>query len=431
MNEQLLEQKVWLVAVNMGYGHQRTAYSLRSLAFNGKIINADDYQGIPKKDKKIWDNSEKFYTFISRCKDIPLVGKFIFSLYDNIQKIFSFYPKRNLSAPNFVLKQVFSLIKMGWGKDLIKKLKEKSLPLISTFYMPVFAADFFNFSGKIFCVICDADISRTWVSLKPEESKIKYFVPNERVVERLKLYGVREENIFLTGYPLPEENIGTENLEILKNDLSYRLLNLDPERRYCQEYGVLINKYLGDLPQKSNHPLTIMFTIGGAGAQKEIAIQAVQSLSKEIKEGNIKLVLSAGTRNNIKEYFKRSIQKLKLGKEVDIIFDEKIDRYFEKFNLALRKTDVLWTKPSELSFYVALGIPIIISPPIGSQEDFNKEWLLRMNSGIVQRNPKYTDQWFFDYLKRGMFAKAAFNGFIEAEKMGTFNIKKIISKCSG
>ncbi len=431
MDKQSFEQKVWLVAVSMGYGHQRTAHSLKGLAFDGKVINADDYQGIPKKDKKIWNSSKKFYTFISRFKRIPFIGKPIFSFYDRFQKIFSFYPKRNLQKPNFALKQIFSLIANGWGKDLIERLKKRYLPLITTFFTPAFIADFFNFSGEIFCVVCDADISRAWVSLEPKESRIKYFAPNERVVERLKLYGVREENVFLTGYPLPQENIGTENLEILKSDLSYRLLNLDPEKRYCRRYGALINKYLGKLPEKANHPLTIMFSIGGAGAQKEIAVQVVQSLSKEIMAGNIKLILSAGIRNKVKEYFERNIQKLKLEKEVDIIFDEKIDGYFEKFNQALRKTDVLWTKPSELSFYVALGIPIIIAPPIGSQEDFNKEWLLRMDSGIVQINPKHTNQWFFDYLKGGGFAKAAFQGFIEGEKMGTFNIKKIISKCSG
>ena len=431
MDKQFFKQKVWLIAVSMGYGHQRTAYSLRKLAFNEKIINADEYQGIPKKDKKIWNNSKKFYNFISRCKRIPLIGKFLFSFYDQFQKIFSFYPKRNLEKPNFALKQIFSLIANGWGKDLIEKLKKRPLPLITTFFTPAFIADFFNFSEKVFCVICDADISRAWVSLKPKTSKIKYFAPNKRVVERLKLYGVKEENIFLTGYPLPQENIGTENLEILKKDLSYRLLNLDPEGQYRQEYGALINEYLVKLPEKPNHPLTIMFSVGGAGTQKEIAIQAMQSLSKDIKAGTIKLVLSAGIRKKVKEYFERNIQKLKLEKEVDIIFDEKIGGYFEKFNQALRKIDVLWTKPSELSFYVALGIPIIIAPPVGSQEDFNKEWLLKMNSGIVQKDPKHTDQWFFDYLKRGIFAKAAFHGFIEGEKMGTFNIEKIISKCSG
>ena len=68
-------------------------------------------------------------------------------------------------------------------------------------------AEFFEYPGKIFCVICDTDIARAWAPLEPKKSKIKYFAPTERVVERLKLYGVKPENIFLTGYPLPLENV--------------------------------------------------------------------------------------------------------------------------------------------------------------------------------------------------------------------------------
>jgi len=40
-------EKAWVVAVNMGYGHQRAAYPLKSLAYKGKIICANDYEGIP------------------------------------------------------------------------------------------------------------------------------------------------------------------------------------------------------------------------------------------------------------------------------------------------------------------------------------------------------------------------------------------------
>ena len=34
--------------------------------------------------------------------------------------------------------------------------------------------------------------------------------------------------------------------------------------------------------------------------------------------------------------------------------------YFNQFNRWLRDTDILWTKPSELVFYCALGIPILL-----------------------------------------------------------------------
>ena len=228
--------KSWLVAVSMGYGHQRTACPLKYLAFEGKIINANDYPGISKKDRKIWETMRKGYEFISRFKRIPLIGKAAFSIFDRFQKILSYYPKRDLSKPNFQLKQIFSLIKKGLGRDLIEKLAVKPLPLITTFFTPAFMAEFHNYPGEIYCIICDADISRTWASLNPSKSKIKYLAPTSWVVSRLKLYGVKEKNIFLTGYPLPLENLGTEKLEILKYDLKHRLLNLDPNKIYFQQY---------------------------------------------------------------------------------------------------------------------------------------------------------------------------------------------------
>jgi len=428
-------QKVWVISVNMGYGHQRTAEPLRDL---GEIINANDYEGIPKKDKTIWQSMQQFYGFISRFSRIPLIGKAAFSIYDRFQKIFSFYPKREISEPNFILKQIYSLFKKGWGRDLIEncKLKIENLPLISTFFIPAFMAEYFNYPGEIFCVVCDADISRTWVSLNPSQSKIKYFAPTERVVERLKLYGVKKENIFLTGYPLPVENITANpsagGLEILKEDLRNRILNLDPQKKYFQKYKVLIEEKLGKLPEISNHPLTILFSVGGAGAQKEIGIKILKCLIWQIKQGRIKVILSAGIRKKVKEYFEKEINKIYRGRTpvnsgVEILFGTDIEDYFQKFNFALRKTDILWTKPSELSFYAALGIPIIISPPIGSQEEFNMRWLLKSGFGVLQENPRYTRQWLFDWLNRGYLAEAAMEGFVEGEKLGIFKISQIIT----
>ncbi len=423
--------KAWLVSVDMGYGHQRTAYPLRFLAQKGEVINANNYTGIPKKDRNVWENSRKFYEFISRFKRIPLIGQAVFHTFNHFQKIFKFYPKRDLSKPNFLLKTNIFLIEGGWGKHLIQELAKEELPLVTSFYITAFMAEAFNYPGEIFCIVCDADMSRTWVSLKPRHSRIKYFAPTKRVVERLKLYGVKPENIFYTGYPLPLENLGTEkNLEILKNDLSHRLLNLDPKASYRKQYNVLIKEYLGSLPNKSNHPLTIMFAIGGAGAQKTMAIEVVKNLANKIKDKEVRIILVAGIKKNVREYFIQEIQNLGLteylGTGIEIIFKKYTEAYFEEFNKALRTTDILWTKPSELSFYTALGLPIIIAPPIGSQEDFNQEWLFKLGSGINQKNPKYTNQWLFDLLEAGWFAEAAMDGFIEAEKLGTYNIQSCL-----
>lgn len=408
----------------MGYGHQRTAYPLKYLALKEKVINANDYQGIPESDKKIWESTRKFYEFISKFKRVPLIGSAAFSIFDKFQQIPTFYPHRDLSKPTFGLKNIFSLIEKGWGRDLIEKLKSRGakLPLITTFFIPAFMAEAFNYPGEIFCVVCDADISRAWVSLEPQKSRIKYFAPDNWVVNRLKLYGVKKENIFLTGYPLPRENIAA-----LKEDLRNRLLNLDPQKEYFEKYKILVEGSLGRLPKKSNHPLTVMFAVGGAGAQKEIGIKIAKSLAPQIRTGKAKLILVAGIRKEVKEYFEQNIKILGLAESqyLEIIFAENIDDYFKDFNQKLRGTDILWTKPSELSFYTALGIAIIIAPPVGSQEDFNKKWLLSLGSGTLQENPKYSHQWIFDYLKSGRLAEAAMQGFMEAEKLGTYKIEKI------
>ncbi len=65
-----------------------------------------------------------------------------------------------------------------------------------SFFIPAFMAEEHGYKGEIYCIICDADMSRAWVPLDPQKSKIKFFAPCRRVVERLKLYGVKEENIF-------------------------------------------------------------------------------------------------------------------------------------------------------------------------------------------------------------------------------------------
>ena len=436
-------QKAWVITVDMGYGHQRTSDNLKHLSSDEKVICANNYDGMPIKDRKIWQNQRKSYEAISAFKRVPLVGNLAFAVFDFFQRVPQFYPKRDLSRPDFVLKQMYSLIKKGWGKDLIEKLKKNPLPLVSTFFTPAFMAEFFGYPGEIFCMVCDTDMSRTWVPLDPKKSKIKYFAPTKRVADRLKLYGVKPENIFFTGYPLPLENIrtspsartldsGVDDKNILKDDLKYRIFNLDPQKKFLQKYQSLVVENLGDLSEKADHPLTLMFAVGGAGAQKEIAVSVMKSFREKIKTGKFKIILVAGIREAVKEYFEEAVKNLgladQLGKSVEILFVSNMRDYFKTFNLALRKTDILWTKPSELSFYAALGLPIIIAPTIGSHEEFNERWLLNSEFGILQKNPRFASEWISDMVNEGHLADKAFSGFINGESLGALNIQKIVEK---
>ena len=421
------DKKAWVIAADMGYGHQRTAYPLRDLAFGKKVVNANSYDGIIEKDRKFWKASRSAYEFISRFRKIPFIGLTLFLFFDSFQKIAGYYPKRDLSKVNFSGKAIFYFIKKGWGRDLIEKLKRHPFPIIATFFTPAFMAEEFGYPNDIYCVICDADIARVWVSLDPKQSRIKYLTPNTWTRDRLKLYGVSPEKIILTGYPLPKENLGGENLEILKKDLGYRLLNLDPSGKYRKLYSPLIKNYLGQLPDLPNHPLTMMFSIGGAGAQKEIALEIIKSLKDKIKLKQLRFIISVGTREELRSYFANKVKDLQLDGWLHLLSGKTTEEYFEKFNQALRTTDILMTKPSELSFYAALGIPIVIEPSIGSQEDFNRRWLSQVGAGIAQENPKHTKEWLFDILEAGDLAEMAMQGFVEIEKMGTFNIEKIIT----
>lgn len=423
---QNINKKIWVISADMGYGHQRTTYPLNYLANEQKIINANSYDDIPRKDKNFWKNTRFIYEFISRFKKIPLLGDFVFSFLDKFQKIMHYYPKRDLSKPNTGVKSNYYFIKRGWGKHLIEKLKANPLPIITSFFTPAFMAEKNNYPNDIYCIICDADINRAWAPLNPKNSKIKYFAPCTWVRERLHLYGVNPKNIFLTGYPLPKENLGSENLEIAKEDLKNRLANLDPLHRYRKMYKPLIESYLGEIPEKSNHPLTIMFSIGGAGAQKEIGLYILNSLKEKINSKLIRVIISVGTKEHLKNYYQKYLDGLNLDGWAHILSGKTTFEYFKEFNKYLRQTDILWTKPSELSFYSGLGIPIIIAPTIGSQEDFNKRWLLHIGSAVNQEDPKHTDQWLFDMIYSGNFAEMAMQGFVEIEKKGIFNIEKIV-----
>lgn len=423
----------YVVSVNMGYGHERAAFALRDLAYGG-IITANDYPDIPAEDRALWGKSRQLYEFVSRLQPIPLIGDIAFGIMNRIQKIADFYPRRDLSHPTLQVLETYGMIeRLGLGRHLIEKLSKKPKPLVCTFFIPAFAAEVFDYPEDVYLVVCDADMSRAWVAKDPKKSRIKYFAPNGRVVERLKLYGVPEENIFLTGFPLPKETIGGSNGTVIKKDLVGRLCNLDPNGVFTSKYYQTLEMNLGTgtCPLKPTHPLTLTFTVGGAGAQRTLALDIMKSLRHHLRHGDITLQLSAGTRQHVAAaYRKFAIDnglRSALGKTLKIHSSASRTSYFHEFSTLLRQTDILWTKPSELSFYTGIGLPIIMAPPIGSQEEFNRIWLKQVGSGVSQNDPRYTGEWLFDWIASGGLARMAWNGYIEAPTHGSYRIESILT----
>lgn len=419
--------KAWVVTADMGYGHQRAVYPLRNIA-EGEIITAGTKGESTKAEQKLWKRVLGVYEFISRAKGIPLVGKSIFNLLEIFLRIPSFYPMRDLSNKTFQVDLLDKSIKKGLCESTLKQVSTKHLPVITSFYAPAIAADS-NGLNTVYCVICDADINRVWAAKDPSESKIIYFVPCGKAAQRLKAYGVPNEKILITGFPLPEELTGDENLTTLKNDLGKRLNRLDPEGIFRARHGINVKYFLGEenYGNSNEEKITLTYSVGGAGAQKEIGGLIAGSLKNKILNNEIKLNLVAGTKVNVKEYFESVAHGITEDKsKIDIVFSESLNGYFDKFNKLLHGTDVLWTKPSELSFYSALGLPIIMAPAIGSQEKANRKWLNEIRAGVKQLKPEYTDQWLPEMIRNGSFAEAAWFGFLKARKLGTYNILEVL-----
>ena len=427
MNE--FNNKAWVISADMGYGHQRAVYPLKNIAEEG-IITVGSSEAVSKSEQKLWKRLLNAYEFFSRAKGVPVVGPPVFSMLDSMMRIPSFYPMRNLSNTTFQVNLLESLIEKGLGKGMLEKIATKNLPMITSFYASAIAADKKGFN-KVYCIICDADINRVWVAKDPWESRVEYFAPCGKAAQRLRAYGVPDERIHLTGFPLPVELLGDENLSVLKRDLAQRLFYLDPNGKFWARHGRNVEYFLGkeNCVFRNERKLTITYAVGGAGAQREIGKEIALSLKDKLRGGEIRLILVAGIRKEVNEYFKTVKKEIDLdGNSIKIIFSESLHEYFDLFNQALHETDILWTKPSELSFYSALGIPIVMSPIIGSQEKFNRKWLREIQAAMKQEKPNYTDQWLYDLLNRGTLAESAWDGFLKARKLGTFKIRQVLEK---
>ncbi len=94
--------------------------------------------------------------------------------------------------------------------------------------------------------------------------------------------------------------------------MGHRLYNLDPKRKYINAYKDTICEQLGqcEFSQKTHHPLTLTFAVGGAGAQREYGVDIVKSLRRKLIKGQIRINLVAGIRNEVASYFKDSIKDL-------------------------------------------------------------------------------------------------------------------------
>jgi hypothetical protein len=423
-----MNEHAWVISANMGLGHQRATYPLAEIAWDGIYMFGEDTNE-SRRERLLWNIFRESYEIISRTRNLPVLGPRIFGVLERLSNISPYYPFRDLSKPSLQVKSLYALVERGMGEGLARKVAQKRLPLVTSFYASAVAAEELT-DLPVYCIICDADINRVWVPDNPEKSRIIYFAPCGHAMRRLKQYGVPDERIYLTGFPLPKENIGGSEMDVLRKDLAERLIRLDPTKRFRTIHGQEARHYLEhDLSDDQEYPLTITYAVGGAGAQADIARDVLFSFTPRIKEGRVRLNLVAGVRPGVAKYFEELISKVGLSDNdnVRIIFQPRAHDYFIDFSRILHSTDILWSKPSELSFYCGLGIPLVMAPCIGPHEEYNRQWLREIGAGIPQHDPRYCGEWIFDLLLDGRLAQAAWDGFLYARKMGVYKIEEILA----
>jgi hypothetical protein len=415
-----------IASVAMGYGHLRAAHSLAS-AIGSEVVHADRPPLAGADELRLWKASRRLYEATSRASQVPVLGAPLRPFLESLTHIPHLHPRRDLSRPTFQVRSLHRLVEKGLGRGLAERLRETGQPLLTTFFASAIAAAHHG-GERVYCVVTDSDVNRSWAPLRPDRTQIVYLAPSRRAERRLRAYGVPRERIEFTGFPLPHGLLGGPELPACRRNLAARLARLDRRGAFRGQAGDEIHPLFGgELPAaEEGRPPLVTYAVGGAGAQAGLAREILQGLRPAIEQRRLRLCLVAGVREEVAESFHRWIREAglegHLGEGVRVLAEPSLPRYFARFDELLAETDALWTKPSEMTFYAALGLPLILSPPVGVHERYNRRWAMENGPGLEQRDPCHAGDWLREWLDEGTLAAAAWYGFLRLPKLGLYRI---------
>jgi len=191
--------------------------------------------------------------------------------------------------------------------------------------------------------------------------------------------------------------------------------------------------FLGELPAEEERKSPLLtFTVGGAGAQAEMARAFLPGLRRLVEAGQLRVALVAGIRAEVEAAFREAIHLAGLEGHpgVELLRAPTFLEYYARFNALLARTDILWTKPSEMTFYAALGLPLICAPPVGVHERYNMRWARESGAGLKQRHPRFAAEWLSDWLSDGLLASSAWAGYMRLPKFGLYRILEAVAGAS-
>ena len=418
-----------VVAVNMGYGHLRPAAALAT-ELSTTVRRADEAPLADSRDRATFARMHALLVSLSLAPETPFLGARLRHLLDAATFIPRIRGRGRLSAPNGATRYLSGLIDRGFGRNLVGHLRRSGETLVSTFYAQPIAADAAGVD-RLVCVVTDAEVNRVWVASDPAASRVRYCVPLRRTARRLEAYGVDPRRITVTGFPLPPGLVGGRGHETLVRNLGARLRRLDPAGAF-RRAGPASARAVADLADDAaaSGPVQVTFAIGGAGAQADLATQLVRALREPLARGAMRLTLVAGVRRAtataLTSFVARHAREaLALG-AVEVLHEPSFDGYLGRFEACLARTDVLWTKPSEMTFYGALGLPLVLTPPLGFHERINGRIARRRGFGFVSPPAGAAASWLEARLLDGSLARAAWAGRERMPCDGTYRIADLV-----
>lgn len=426
-----LAGNVLLAAVDMGYGHLRAAAALSS-QLGVPVSQVDRPPFATPHEARLWKVLRTAYTGLSRASQGRWGGRTLRWLLETLTEIPRLYPYRDLSSPTLAVKLSTFLLRAGLGNEVVRMLREKDATLLTTFFAPALAAAHAGLT-RVVCVVTDSDIARVWVPADPKQHPIVYCAPSERAVRRLQAYGVPAHRVHLTGFPLPPELVREGDEQKVAEAMARRLVRLDPSGTFRRQFRAELRAALPHLQSAASpEPPRLTFAVGGAGAQAFMVREFLPSLAPLLRHGKLRLALVAGINAEVARRFHSWVAEAGLGDAppdvLQVLWEPTLDAYLASFHRLLGETDILWTKPSELTFFAALGIALVFAPPVGMHEVLNRRWALERGAGLKQDHPAAAGQWLPDWLADGTLAGAAWNGFRRLPRRGATRIQELVAR---
>ena len=327
-------KKVLLISVSTGSGHVQAAKALEKTAkakfpeMNISHIDMMDYVSLPLKKTIV--NS---YNIL--VKQLPEVWGF-------------FYKKTNkLKISKFAQKMAGLLNTLNTGSFYNYLKTTQPDVILCTHFLPIHALSTISSLSARKISILLTDYHNHFFQTSPIINH--YFVSSAKIKWRMIHMGIPEENITDSGIPIDLVFYENKQLEELKK------------------------KYQTNDEQKN-----ILVLSGGQGLVNTDKIISTLFKSKE----NLRIFAIAGNNDKLKHKLEElsppaNIQLTALG------WTDKIDEY-------IRIADIIITKPGGLTTTecIILKKPIIAISPIPGQEEYNAEYILENNFGVIARTPE-------------------------------------------